>query len=743
MSHSRSAVTRFLERLRPSYFFAGAVVLALHLAGTLQPLDRSLLAQRFEWLPRGPSNALVIVEIDAQSLHAIDIWPWPRRYYAEIVERLLDGGARQIVIDIDFSARSPAADDEALARAIARAGDQLVLPTFIQRQQALSASPLLENAPHQAVRGQARLGTVNVRPEADGRVWRYSVADELPSGFRPSLAVALGGTGAYEYPDFLIDYGIALRAIERVSFVDLLRGSVRLDLVRGRDVLVGSTAAELGDYLAVPIYRSLPGVLMHALAYESVVQKRMIQRTGPVVTAVGLLILLFGFAPAIGSDRRSWGWGLATAVAVSGVIVALATFLQARYAISVDSAAWLVAIVTFFLAGVLHRVRAQAITLFRQRMAQTHMRALMRAVVEDSFDGVIIANSDGYIELANRAAISILRRSDVSLAGIAVEAVLPMGPPTGMDAGGRDITVRRGDGTLVPLEVMLSTSEIRRSRRRWERRRHPRQLFIYTFRDTTARQEAANAQQAALQAAVAASRAKSEFLANMSHELRTPLNAIIGFSETMTAGIFGPIGSVKYMDYLRDIERSGRHLLGVIDQVLDVSRIEAGTTRMQDEAIAIGDLVADCQGIMRGWLATRPRNMAVDLAADFPAIRGDRQMLRQVLLNLLSNAVKFTKDGGQIMLRAFLDAEGRPTIVVEDSGVGIPAGKMERLTQAFYQVDASAEGTGLGLYLARHFVEAHGGSMAFRSVVGSGTTVSIVLPRDRLLLALVPLASQA
>lgn len=248
----------------------------------------------------------------------------------------------------------------------------------------------------------------------------------------------------------------------------------------------------------------------------------------------------------------------------------------------------------------------------------------------------------------------------------------------------------------------------------------------------TERQEFANAQQGALQAAVAASRAKSEFLANMSHELRTPLNAIIGFSETMAAGIFGPIGNLKYVEYLKDIGRSGKHLLGVIDQVLDVSSIEAGTPRTRDEEIAVADLVADCEAIMRGWLATRPRRMAVEVAAGLPAIRGDRQMLRQALLNLLSNAFKFTNDGGQIALRSFLDTEGRLTIVVEDSGLGIPAGKMERLTQAFYQVDASVNGTGLGLYLARHLIEAHGGSIQFRSTVGKGTTVSVVFPRERL-----------
>jgi signal transduction histidine kinase/CHASE2 domain-containing sensor protein len=733
MSAAPNALQRFLERLRPSYFFTGALILTLHLAGALEPLDRSFLAQRFEWQPRAVSSGLTIVEIDAKSLQDLDVWPWPRSYYAAIIDRLIDAGARQIVIDVDFSSRSAAAEhDDALARAIQRAGDRLILPTFIQRQQALSALSPRENVPHPSLRGTVRLGTVNVRPEADGRIWRYPVGEDLPSGFRPSLAVALAGTGSYKYPDFLMDYGIDARALPRASFSDVLHGRIGADAFRDRNVLVGSTAAELGDYLAVPVYRSLPGVLLHALAYESVVQNRMIQRTGPVVTAIGLLALLIVFAPLLGGDRRSWVWSGVIAAALAGSLVAAGAASQAYYSLSIDSAGWLLAVAGFFLVGVMGRLRRQTITLFRQRMAQTHMRALMRAVVEDSFDGVIIANGDGYIELANRAALSILRRSEVSLAGLRVDSILPL---AGEDhaSTAREVVARRGDGTVVPLEVVVSASELRRSRRRHERRRQPRHLLIYTFRDISERQEAANAQKAALEAAVAASRAKSEFLANMSHELRTPLNAVIGFSEAMMAGIFGPIGSPKYVDYIRDIERSGRHLLGVIDQVLDVSRVEAGRTDLREDAVTIDDLATDCKGIMRGWLAKFQRTLIFDIAPGFPMIQADRQMLRQILLNLLSNAFKFTVDGGRIVLRALVDDDGRPKIIVEDDGIGIPAGKMERLTQAFYQVDGSATGTGLGLYLARHFVEAHGGTLTFSSTPGKGTAACVILPRERIL----------
>lgn len=727
------------KRPRPSHFVAGGLALIAYALGALEPFERQLAELRFELDQRPAGGGVAVVEIDAKSLHDLDTWPWPRRYHAELIERLLDAGVEQIVLDVDFSARSTPEEDQRLAQAIARAGDRIVLPSFIQGAQSLSAAPTYENLPHATLRGAARLGSANVRLGADGRIWRYVVAEEQPSGFRPSLAVFLAGTGQYRHPDFGIDYGIRAETLPRFSYVGVLRGALDRDALRGRDVLVGSTAAELGDYLAVPVYRALPGVLIHALAYESLVQGRAIQRTGAAVTVIGLIFLLLALARPVGTDELPWPWTAGTAAAGAALILVAGILVQSRYAIAVDSAAWLAAFLAMFLASIVRRLHQQAILIFRQRMAQTHTRALMRSVVEDSFDGIIIAGEAGRIELANRAAAQILGRT-TSLVGNSLDAALPGArqlPEEDRHRRGtarkHEIEIEREDGTTASLEVVVSSSELRISRAPYERRKRDRRVRIYTFRDVSETRRTIEAQRSALEAAISTSRAKSQFLANMSHELRTPLNAIIGFSEVMLNRVFGPLGSERYAEYVRDIHTSGSHLLGVIQQVLDVSRIEAGTMKLREDTFTPSEVIEDCDKIIRGWLTSTPRRLAIEVSPELPLLRADRQLVRQILLNLLSNAIKFTHPNGLIRIAARLDRDGGLEVDVEDDGIGIPPDQIARLTQAFYQVDAAVSGTGLGLYLVRHFVDMHGGTLTLTSELGEGTRARVWFPAWRLL----------
>ena len=492
-----SVLKRLASFARPSHFLAGALALLLHAVGVLEPFERSLIEARFELLSRPASEGLVVIEIDAGSLRELDTWPWPRAYHAELLDRLLDVGVRQIVMDVDFSARSTPEDDLRLAQAITRAGERIVLPTFVQRERAFSSTAAYENVPHATIRrGTTPLGLANVRPEADGRIWRYSVAEDLLGGFRPSLAVFLAGTGSYTAAEFLIDFGIEAESIRRVRYVDVLRGRVDPTLLRDRNILVGSTAAELGDYLAVPVYRALPGVLIHAMAYESIVQGRMIQRSGMGATVLGLLLLLLVLAPVMGTDESTWPRTAATGVAVMTVVAALSIGAQAWAALAIDTAAFQLSVILFFAAGVVRRLRQQAILLFRQRMSQVHTRALMRAVVEDSFDGIIITDESGHVELANRAAGQILARPTSDLVGRPIDEglrgarALPVPRKLSAEAETpkHDIELRRDDGTVVSLEVVVSVSDSRISQRFYERRQRARTLFIYTFRDVSDRQ---------------------------------------------------------------------------------------------------------------------------------------------------------------------------------------------------------------------------------------------------------------
>jgi two-component system cell cycle sensor histidine kinase PleC len=227
-----------------------------------------------------------------------------------------------------------------------------------------------------------------------------------------------------------------------------------------------------------------------------------------------------------------------------------------------------------------------------------------------------------------------------------------------------------------------------------------------------------------------ANQAKSEFLANISHELRTPLNAIIGFSEIMQSGMFGSLGSAKYQEYCHDINQSGAYLLGVINDILDMSRIEAGRMALDLEDLVLDGIVEESIRIVQTQADAQKIAVVTDDGKNL-RMRGDRKALKQIMLNLLSNAVKFTPPGGHITVRARTTGAA-VTFSVEDTGIGIPKEALRKLGRPFEQVcnqfTKSHRGSGLGLAITASLANLHGGAMRIRSHEGSGTVVSVRLP---------------
>jgi signal transduction histidine kinase len=229
-----------------------------------------------------------------------------------------------------------------------------------------------------------------------------------------------------------------------------------------------------------------------------------------------------------------------------------------------------------------------------------------------------------------------------------------------------------------------------------------------------------------------ANRAKSEFLAHMSHELRTPLNAIIGFSEIMALEAFGPIGEPRYRSYARDVVGAGRHLLGLIDGVLDIAKIENGKMMPVPQSVDIRELGTACIGMMQQRAVERGLELSTDLDGELPRLFVDRKHLKQIVLNFLGNAVKFTEPGGRVTLGAHRTPDGRLCLWVKDSGIGIAAGDLERALQPFGQIENSQSrtqiGWGLGLAISKSLAELNGGTLALASEPGQGTTASVTFP---------------
>jgi two-component system cell cycle sensor histidine kinase PleC len=243
--------------------------------------------------------------------------------------------------------------------------------------------------------------------------------------------------------------------------------------------------------------------------------------------------------------------------------------------------------------------------------------------------------------------------------------------------------------------------------------------------------------------AEAANIAKSRFLATMSHELRTPLNAILGFSEAMKGEIMGPLENPVYKEYATDIHESGRHLLHLINEILDLSRIEAGRYELHEEPVRLADIAEDCHRLLKLRAESKGLNISVECDPWLPQIWVDERAIRQICLNLLSNALKFTPRGGRIVTRVQMTEDGGQLLSVRDTGPGIPKDEIPKVMQPFGQgslAQQTAEGgTGLGLPIVQNLVDLHGGTFELRSELRKGTEAVVILPRKRVLQSMPPL----
>jgi signal transduction histidine kinase len=259
-----------------------------------------------------------------------------------------------------------------------------------------------------------------------------------------------------------------------------------------------------------------------------------------------------------------------------------------------------------------------------------------------------------------------------------------------------------------------------------------------TARDITEKVAAELALHEAKAAAESANHSKSQFLANMSHELRTPLNAILGFSEVLQNGIGGPLGS-RQAEYIGLIRQSGEHLLHLINEILDLARIDAGKLELHEEVLHPHDLVDRTVALVRDRAGTALLALTVNIEQHMPPLWADRTRVTEILLNLLSNAIKFTELGGAISLTLRRGEDGGAEFVVKDNGCGMTEADIEIALKRFGQVDGGLarrhQGTGLGLPLARQLAEAHGGSLTLQSKRGSGTTAIFGLPPSRVVCA--------
>ena len=414
---------------------------------------------------------------------------------------------------------------------------------------------------------------------------------------------------------------------------------------------------------------------------------------------------------------------------------------------------WRTECVNSVLAFVLFTVMAACLTgvmvraVDRQQKAAAKLRAseerllrqsdLLQSTLENMGEGLSVFDADGRLVAWNEKFVELLDLTIALTTKTNLRDILTLQVERG-DFGPLDPSLDVADRfARFFREVPQVRERLTASGRALQIRRRgmPGGGVVSLYSDVTERKAADTKMAQAWAQAELANRAKSDFLANMSHELRTPLNAIIGFSEILSGEHLGPLKNLRYLEYASDIHTSGQHLLSIINDVLDMSKIEAGKLEIHEEEILVGDLLAGTMRMVRERARQQSVELVTKIADPDHMIVADERAMKQCLLNLLSNAIKFSEPGGAIVVEASLTGDGGGVLSITDNGIGMTEEELSRAMQPFGQAQASTTrtygGTGLGLPITQGLVEAHGGLMSVASAPGQGTRVTLALPPER------------
>ena len=442
--------------------FAGAM-------GWLQPLELRLIDLRAALTQHTVPSDVVLVEIDERSLKILHSWPWPRRYHAQLLDILRAAGVKDVFYDVDFSSVSTSDDDKQLARAMAAyPHERLMLPAFIQPRSNLEKGRLVGSIPLPQLRKSATLVSVNLHPDNDGLVRRITSSWHIGNKLVQPAGLRMADVSHYRDAAVQIDYSIQPDSIPRVSFADVLSGSFNPDLFRNKHVIVGATAIELGDKLTVPVYRSLPGPVVQALAYLTI-REGGLSKT-PYVANLLICVLIASFMGLV-FKRANWYGAM---IWISGMVITLLAATIYAYRdlhVIVAAAPALTQGTLGYGLFLMARLEQQHIRLIIQSFDLRRKDTLMSSVVNNSIDGIFTVSEDGEIKSLNPACLRLFNMSEQALigcniqqlitdAGASIMAGVALDSATEDDSVTVERQAKRADGSRFPIELSVSPMEL-------------------------------------------------------------------------------------------------------------------------------------------------------------------------------------------------------------------------------------------------------------------------------------------
>ncbi len=507
-------------------------------------------------------------------------------------------------------------------------------------------------------------------------------------------------------------------------------------------ILVALIATFLYFLMRAQIFERLPSIGGLPLVRESLDWTYQLL----AIVIIGALATFFGARLGKGS-RWTGPVGL---VLLSVGAISANLYLQEKHGIVLEIVPAVILPALVLMYALLRESLRKDKAMFIKEMALLHKDTLLKTVFENTYDSIFVVNEDNEIVYANGAALGLLGYQNKDIAGRTVDEFCPNFKPGGdvhnishylriakrdeSQIGPYPTAVRHADGSLIALELTVGSVRLQRSDSPYEKRKSDRFLYVCNFWDASIRDKLEDIRGAGNEDQVMANRSMGEFVANMSHELRTPLNAIMGFSELLDSPVFGDL-TEKQQEYVRDINSSANHLLKIINDILDISKVESGNAQLQEEETNVAELIRSCIKLIEHKAEQSDIKVRGLSIPESYRLYVDKRKLKQVLINLLSNAVKFTQPGGAVEVDAGPAAGGRFNLSVSDTGIGIKSNDIAIAMAPFGQVagglNRKYEGTGLGLPLAKSLVEAHGGKLTIKSRLDVGTTVTVSLPPDR------------